>query len=67
MFRELQIHYSQEHNIKNSWKVGELCVTELGNKYVRGKILALVNATQYKVYLVDEVIFFSKYNRSVNQ
>lgn len=57
MFKELQIHYSEEHNTKTSWKVGEQCVTELGHKYVRGKILAIVNATQYKIYLVDEVIF----------
>ncbi|ERL94120.1 hypothetical protein D910_11402, partial [Dendroctonus ponderosae] len=55
MFKNLQVHYSQDHQTQPKWEVGELCVTESDNQYARGKITKAVG-NDYSVYLVDQDI-----------
>uniref|UniRef100_A0AAR5PJI1 RING finger protein 17 n=1 Tax=Dendroctonus ponderosae TaxID=77166 RepID=A0AAR5PJI1_DENPD len=54
MFKNLQVHYSQDHQTQPKWEVGELCVTESDNQYARGKITKAVG-NDYSVYLVDQI------------
>lgn len=58
MFKNLQVHYSQDRQTQTEWEVGALCVTESDNVYARGKISKSIG-NDYSVYLVDQVLLIN--------
>lgn len=52
LHQELQIHYFKEHNMREFWSIGDICVALYDKSYFRGKILSIVE-NKYNVNLYD--------------